>query len=77
MDEKLLEQLINSYRDELADLEQIKLDNAARYAGLSEEEHVAQLTKDYEEVYKHAQENGMTIGLIPSKDDEENNEDEE
>ncbi|MBQ8424544.1 MAG: hypothetical protein IJX17_00810 [Clostridia bacterium] len=74
MDEKLLEELIKGYREELADLEEIRAENAARYAGLSEEEYVDQLTKDYEEVYEHAKNNGVTIAVIPSKEDEEETE---
>lgn len=76
MDDKLLEELIKGYKEQLEDLDKIRAENSARYAGLSEEEYVEQLTKDYEEVYEHAKNNGMTIGLVPSKDDEEDNDEE-
>ena len=70
MDEKELEEIIKGYQSQLEELEEIKARNSAKYANLSEEEAVKQLTKDYEEVYEHAMKNGVTIGVIPNEDEE-------
>ena len=70
MDEKELERILNDFKAQFEELEEIKRENSARYANLSEEEYVQQLTQDYEEVYNHAMENGMTIAVVPNEDED-------
>ena len=71
MDEKKINELTEAYDDELAVLDEIRAENAARYEGLTEEEYVNQLAEDYEAIYAHAIENGMDIEVIPNTEDEE------
>jgi len=75
MDEKLLEQILQDYKNEMEELKEIRAERAARYANMSEEEIVQDMAKEYEEVYEHAMKSGVSIGLIPNEDeDDEDNE---
>ena len=70
MDEKLLEEILNDFRNELNELKEIRRERAERHSKMTEEELVEDLTKSYEEVYKHATEEGVTIGIVPGEDEE-------
>ena len=70
MDEKELQKILADFKAQFEELEEIKAENAARYANLTEEEYVKQLTEDYEEVYEHAMNNGVTVAVIPNEDEE-------
>lgn len=49
-----LEAILQMYRDELAELEEIKARNSARYSAMSEEELIATLAGETKQVYEHA-----------------------
>ena len=49
-----LENIIQMYRDELAELEQIKAENSARYSAMTDEEFIAALAGETKQVYEHA-----------------------
>lgn len=68
MDEKELEEILNGFKSQFEELEEIKARNSARYSQMSEDEYVKALAEDYEEVYEHAMKNGVTVGIIPNED---------
>ena len=49
-----LEAILQMYRDELKELEEIKARNSARYSAMSEEELIATLAGETKQVYEHA-----------------------
>ncbi len=49
-----LEKIIQMYRDELVELEEIKARNSARYSAMTDEELVAALAGETKQVYEHA-----------------------
>jgi adenylate cyclase len=71
MDEKMLEEILKDYQDELRELREVRRKNAERHSKMTEEELIQELTLSYEEVLKDATENGVTIGISPVDEDEE------
>ena len=72
MDEKLLDEILKDYRNELNELKEIRRERAERHSQMTEEELIEDLTKSYEEVYKDAIEQGFTVGLMPVEDEDKN-----
>ena len=65
-----LEAILQMYRDELKELEEIKARNSARYSAMSEEELIATLAGETKQVYEHA-----TGKKCPDEDTEGNEDD--
>lgn len=71
MDEKLLDEILRDYQDELRELRETRRKNSERRSQMTEEELIKDLTSSYEEVLKDASESGVTIGIVPGDEDEE------
>ena len=68
MDKALFEKLLNGYKEDLAQLDQIKEENSAYYSSLSDEDLIDVVTGDMVDVYNDATAQGATIGEIPCKE---------
>ena len=68
MDKELFEKLLKGYKEDLAQLDQIKEDNSAYYSSLSDEDLIDVIAGDMADVYNDATEQGSTIGEIPVKE---------
>lgn len=69
-----LEKILQMYRDELSELEEIKARNSARYSAMTDEELIAALAGETKQVYEHAtgqKYEEHTDGNIDGEDDTE------
>ena len=77
MDEKMLDEILRQYREELNELQETRRKNSERHSQMTDEELIDELTSSYKQVLEDASENGVTIGISPVENEEDNDEDEE
>ncbi|MBQ7917859.1 MAG: hypothetical protein IJ310_03475 [Clostridia bacterium] len=68
MDKELFEKLLKGYQSDLAQLDEIKEENAEYYSSLSDEDLVDVIAGDMADVYNDATEQGATIGEVPTRE---------
>lgn len=68
MDKELFEKLLKGYQNDLAQLDEIKEENAEFYSSLSDEDLVDVIAGDMADVYNDATEQGATIGEVPTRE---------
>ena len=74
MDEKELEEILNSFRENLAEIKQNRIKEAEKYSQMTEEEKFEKLEDEYDEIVEDAENNGVTFGVFPVlKDNDKKN----
>jgi len=68
MDKELFEKLLKGYQSDLAQLDEIKEENAEYYSSLSDEDLIDVIAGDMADVYNDASEQGATIGEVPTRE---------
>lgn len=68
MDKELFEKLLKGYQSDLAQLDEIKEENAEYYSSLSDEDLIDVIAGDMADVYNDATEQGATIGEVPTRE---------
>ena len=68
MDKELFEKLLKGYKEDLAQLDEIKEENSAYYSSLSDEDLIDVVAGDMADVYNDATEQGATIGEVPTRE---------
>lgn len=74
MDEKMLDEILRQYREELNELQEVRRKNSERHSQMTDEELIDELTSSYKQVLEDASENGVTIGISPVENEEDNDE---
>ena len=69
MDEKKLEEILKAYQEELADLQKRRAERAERHSKMTEEEIIAEMASEYQEVLEDAQKEGVEIITIPTDEE--------
>lgn len=75
MDEKELEEILKSYRENLAEIKENRMKEAVKYAQMTEEEKLEQLEDEYDEIVEDAENNGVTFGVFPVLNDKKDKKD--
>lgn len=77
MDEKQLDEILKAYGQALSDLQESRAEESKKYSNMSTDELAESLEEDYKAVLKDANENGVTVGIMPNKMDEDDSDDSE
>lgn len=64
MDQKTLDEIISSYKNQFDELEEIKAENSMKLSNLSEEELASEIEKDLNLVLDDAKETNTTVAII-------------
>lgn len=76
MDEKQLDEILKAYGQALDSLQDTRMENAKKHSKMSTDELAESLEDDYKAVLKDANENGVTVGVMPNKMDEDDSNEE-
>ena len=72
MDEQQLEEILKDFRNELNELAENRRAKSIRRSQMTEEELVEDLQNEFVEVLEHvSKDSGVTIGVVPTDEDEE------
>lgn len=70
MDEKQLDEILKAYGQALDNLQESRAEESKKYSNMSADELATSLEEDYKAVLKDATKNGVTVGIMPNKMDE-------